>query len=104
MNEPPPVSHASPSNVQQEVEPQAPSWSALLDRPRADRAREFRYRLGQAVVFGLPVIALEQFGHHLGGPESDRWVGILEALLAGWVVYVGAAGLAFEGIVRLAVQ
>ena len=58
--------------------------------------------MGQAVVFGLPVWGLQWFGRSLGGPEADRWVGILQALLAGWVAYVGAAGMLFEGIVRLA--
>lgn len=33
--------------------------------------------------------------------ESDRWVGIFQALLAGWVVYVGAAGMLFESLVWL---
>jgi hypothetical protein len=28
-------------------------------------------------------------------------VGILQALLAGWVVYVGAAGMLFEGLILL---
>jgi hypothetical protein len=41
------------------------------------------------------------FGHALGGPEAERWVGILQALLAGWVMYVGAAGMLFEGLLRL---
>ena len=52
-------------------------------------------------MFGLPVIALEFWGRALGGHEADRWVGILQALLAGWVVYVGAAGMLFEGLILL---
>jgi hypothetical protein len=73
----------------------------LLARPDDQRLREYKYRFSQAVVFGLPVLALEAWGRALGGPESDRWVGILQALLAGWVVYVGAAGMLFEGLITL---
>jgi hypothetical protein len=64
---------------------------------------EFKYRFAQAVVFGLPVVALHYFGSSLGGSptESRRWVGILQSLLAGWVVYVGAAGMLFEGLLLL---
>jgi hypothetical protein len=73
----------------------------LLARPDDQRLREYKYRFSQAVVFGLPVLALELWGRALGGPESDRWVGILQALLAGWVVYVGAMGMLFEGLILL---
>ena len=73
--------------------------SELLARPDDQRLREYKYRFSQAVVFGLPVVALQLWGHALGGPEADRWVGILQALLAGWVVYVGAAGMLFEGLI-----
>ena len=52
-------------------------------------------------MFGLPVLALQWKGTALGGAEADRWVGILQALLAGWVVYVGAAGMLFEGLILL---
>lgn len=41
------------------------------------------------------------FGRSLGGPEADRWVAVLQALLATWVVYVGAAGMLFEGLLLL---
>lgn len=77
------------------------SVAALLQRPDDQRLREYKYRFSQAVVFGLPVIALEVWGIALGGPEADRWVGILQALLAGWVIYVGAAGMMFEGLILL---
>jgi cation transport ATPase len=77
------------------------SVSALLARTDDERLREYKYRFSQAAVFGLPVIALQVWGRALGGPESDRWVGILQALLAGWVVYVGAAGMLFEGLILL---
>jgi len=84
--------------------PPSPSPSRLdelLARPDDQRLREYKYRFSQAVVFGLPVLALEIWGRALGGPEADRWVGILQALLAGWVVYVGAAGMLFEGLILL---
>jgi hypothetical protein len=73
----------------------------LLARPDDQRLREYKYRFSQAVVFGLPVIALQLWGGALGGPESDRWVAVLQALLAGWVVYVAAAGMLFEGLILL---
>lgn len=73
----------------------------LLIRPGDQRLREYKYRFSQAAVFGLPVLALQWKGHMLGGAEADRWVGILQALLAGWVVYVGAAGMLFEGLILL---
>jgi hypothetical protein len=62
---------------------------------------EFRYRCAQTFVFGLPVLALEWLGPRLGGPESARWIGLLQSLLCGWIVYVAAAGMVFEGIVLL---
>src|SRR5688572_15852315 len=73
----------------------------LLSRPDDQRLREYKYRFSQAAVFGLPVIALQWWGHALGGAEAERWVGILQALLAGWVVYVGATGMLFEGLIVL---
>jgi cation transport ATPase len=73
----------------------------LLARPPDQRLREYKYRCAQSIVFGLPVIALQYFGTSLGGPEAPRWVAILQALLAGWVMYVGAAGMLFEGAILL---
>jgi cation transport ATPase len=73
----------------------------LLARPLDQRIREYKYRLAQALVFGLPVIFLQYVGPHLGGAESERWVGVLQAILAGWIVYVGAAGMTFEGAILL---
>jgi cation transport ATPase len=72
-----------------------------LSRPAQQRLREYKYRCAQSLVFGLPVIGLQWFGHRLGGApaESERWVAILQALLTGWVIYVAAAGMLFEGIV-----
>ncbi|HSV14931.1 MAG TPA: hypothetical protein VLI90_11785 [Tepidisphaeraceae bacterium] len=74
---------------------------ALLHRPIEQRAREFKYRFAQSVVFGLPVIALQRYGASLGGPEAARWSGLLQLLLATWVIYVAAAGMLFEGLVTL---
>jgi hypothetical protein len=73
----------------------------FLHRPLEHRAREFKYRFAQSVVFGLPVLALQRYGPALGWVEADRWVGVLQLLLTGWVVYVAAAGLLFEGILLL---
>lgn len=72
----------------------------LLSRPLEQRKREFQYRFAQSVVFGLPVIALQYVGPMLGGisEERERWIGILQLLLTGWIVYVAAAGMVFEGI------
>jgi cation transport ATPase len=74
---------------------------SLLARPDEQRLREFKYRCAQAVIFGLPVIGLQYVGPLLGGPEAPRWIAILQALLAGWVVYVGAAGMLLEGLIVL---
>src|SRR5690349_4546179 len=76
---------------------ESPAPPSILDRPASERRREFKYRFAQSVVFGAPVLALEWFGRGLGGPEADRWVSLFEALLAGWVVYVAAAGMLSEG-------
>lgn len=70
----------------------------MLARPRDQRIREYKYRFAQAMVFGLPVIGLELFGSALGGRDAQRWVGLLQALLTGWVVYVGAVGMAVEAL------
>jgi cation transport ATPase len=69
----------------------------LLARPLEHRLREYKYRCAQALVFGLPVVALQYVGTALGGPEAPRYVAVLQALLAGWVMYVGAAGMLVEG-------
>jgi cation transport ATPase len=77
------------------------SVTTLLDRPPEQRALEFKYRFGQAVVFGLPVLALQAWGMSLGGNEAERWVAVLQALLAGWVVYVAATGMVVDGLLQL---
>jgi hypothetical protein len=78
-----------------------PAFTDLLHRPADQRRREYQYRFAQSAVFGLPVLALQFFGRSIGGPEADRWVAVLQLLLGGWVVYVGAVGMAFEGAVWL---
>jgi hypothetical protein len=77
------------------------STQSVLDRPPEQRLREHKYRFAQSVVFGLPVIALQCFGRSLGGADAPRWVGLFQALLSGWVVYVAAAGMFFEGILLI---
>jgi hypothetical protein len=72
----------------------------LLARPDEQRLREYKYRFSQSVVFGLPVVALQFCGPLLGPTDSDRWVSLLQALLAGWVVYVNLGMLA-EGVLLL---
>ena len=76
----------------------SPEIRAVLNRPATERLREYKYRFAQSTVFGLPVIALHYFGPSLGGPEAGRWAGMLQMLLAGWVIYVGAMGMLVEGI------
>lgn len=70
----------------------------VLQRPDEQRLREHKFRFSQAVVFGLPVLALQLFGSKLGGLEAKRWVVILQAVLAGWVAWTGTAGMLFEGV------
>lgn len=75
----------------------------LLNRPIEQRRLEFRYRCAQAAIFGLPVLVLEYFGPSLGGSaeESRRWLAVFQALLAGWVTYIAAAGMLAEGILTI---
>jgi cation transport ATPase len=44
------------------------------------------------------------WGARLGGPEAPYWVGILQGLLAGWVVYVSGAGMLVEGLLRMTMR
>ena len=74
---------------------------ALLSRSIAERLREHKYRFAQSAVFGLPVVVLQLFGGRLGGLSSGIWVGLIQTLLGGWVVYVAAAGMFFEGFLLL---
>ena len=80
--------------------PEPDPIQTILNRPTAERLREYKYRFAQSTVFGLPVIALHYFGPSLGGPEAGRWIGMLQMLLAGWVMYVGVIGMVVEGILR----
>jgi cation transport ATPase len=75
--------------------------NSVLDRPETERLREHRYRFGQGFVFGAPVVFLACFAEALGGAMAGVWSGLLQALLAGWVIYVGAAGMIFEGMLLL---
>jgi hypothetical protein len=72
-----------------------------LDRPLERRVREFKYRCAQTFVFGIPVLALQMFGRRLGGPESERWIAILQGLLCGWIVYVAAVGMTVGAVIEL---
>ena len=83
------------------MSPPAP-LDQLLARPAAERRREYRYRFGQVVVFGLPVLALQLWGTALGGREAPLWVALFQALLTGWIMYVAAAGMLFEGVLVFA--
>lgn len=69
----------------------------LLARGDEERLREFKYRFGQSIVFGTPVIALQLWGANLGPTDSERWVSLLQAILCGWVVYVNL-GMLVEGV------
>jgi cation transport ATPase len=82
-------------------DPNPISAQELLSRPVEQRIKEHKYRCAQAIVFGLPVLGLQWFGRGLGGSpqESQRWVSLLQALLAGWATYVGAAGMLAEGVI-----
>jgi cation transport ATPase len=91
----------APTTSTADSSPPANAIESLLTRPIDQRIREFKYRFAQATVFGLPVLALQRYGRSLGWVEADRWVGLLQLALTGWVVYVAAAGMLFEGIVLL---
>ena len=70
----------------------------VLSRPLDQRIREHKYRCAQSIVFGLPVIALQYFGHQLGGAESVRWITIMQIVLTGWILFVAATGMISEGV------
>ena len=106
MSPPPPadsasIPHPPPTHSASAPPPHTTHNPSVLDRPPTQRKLEYQYRFAQSAVFGLPVLALQFFGHSLGGAESHRWVAILQVVLAGWVVYVGAAGMLFEGLLTL---
>jgi hypothetical protein len=90
---------APPEPPPLEAEARRRRLDELLARPPQERRREYKYRFGQSVVFGLPVVALQLYGRQLGPTDSQRWVSLLQALLAGWVVYVNL-GMLFEALVR----
>jgi cation transport ATPase len=78
-----------------------PDIQTVLDRPISERLREHKYRFAQCVVFGIPVIALHFLGPKLGGADAARWTGLLQSLLTGWIVYLGAIPLLAEGFLLI---
>ena len=78
--------------------PDPPSLQQLINRPKSERRREYRYRFAQTLVFGLPVIALAVWGPLLGPTDWQRWSTVLQALLTGWILYINL-GLLLEPIV-----
>jgi len=79
-----------------------PDIQTILNRPAAERLREHNYRFAQCLIFGIPVLALQYLGPKLGGSDAPRWTGLLQTLLAGWTVYIGAVPLLAEGFVLMA--
>jgi cation transport ATPase len=73
----------------------------VLERPQDQRMREHKYRCAQSLVFGLPVIGLQYFGRQLGGPESARWVTIMQVVLTGWILFIAATGMLSEGVMLI---
>jgi len=81
--------------------PDHTSIQSILNRPLSERIREHKYRFAQCVVFGIPVIALHYLGPKLGASDAARWTGLLQALLAGWTLYIGAIPLLAEGFLLM---
>jgi cation transport ATPase len=79
-----------------------PDLQTVLNRPASERLREHKYRFAQCIVFGIPVLALQFLGPRLGGGDSGRWTGLLQSLLGGWIVYIGAVPLIAEGFLLIA--
>ena len=82
--------------------PQNSSVESILHRPISERLREYKYRFAQCAVFGLPVLGLHLFGAKLGGPEAGRWIGLMQALLTGWCLYLAALPMLSESLMLLA--
>jgi cation transport ATPase len=99
-NPPPPISDDA---IPRAGAGDAQRLAGLLARPPQERLREYKYRFSQSVVFGLPVVALQLYGRALGPADAERWVSLLQALLAGWVLYVNL-GMLLEGILLLPVR
>lgn len=49
------------------------------------------------------MLALQVFGPELSASadEAGRWVPLLQAVLTGWVCYVGALGMLVEGLIQI---
>ena len=56
------------------TEPLLSRVELLLARPDEQRLREYKYRCAQALIFGLPVMALEYFGRSLGAEYGQTLV------------------------------
>ena len=78
------------------------SIQSILNRPLSERIREHKYRFAQCLIFGIPVLALHYLGPKLGGSDAPRWTGLLQSLLAGWILYIGAIPLLAEGVLLMA--
>jgi cation transport ATPase len=78
-----------------------PTIQSILNRPILERIREHKHRFAQCTVFGLPVLALQFLGPQLGGPEAGRWIGLLQALLSGWCLYLAALPMLSESMMLL---
>jgi len=80
---------------------QDPFIEAVLDRPDAERLREYRHRCAQSLIFGLPVLGLELFGQRLGGPNAHLPVGGFQAILAGWIILICVTPMLIHGFFML---
>jgi cation transport ATPase len=72
----------------------------LIHRSPVERCREFRYRVAQSLIFGLPVLGLQYLGPQLSPrpDEAARWVPLLQAILTCWICYIGALPMLVEGL------
>jgi cation transport ATPase len=75
----------------------------LLSRSSTERCREFRYRFAQCAIFGLPVLGLQWIGPLLSArpDEASRWVPLLQAILTGWICYIGALPMGVEALILI---
>lgn len=82
--------------IQEHQHNEASRLQELLNRPADERLREYKYRFAQSIVFGIPVLLLQWWGTALGPVDHERWVSLIQSLMAGWVIYVNL-GMLFEG-------
>ncbi len=72
---------------------------------REEAARQWKGRLAQALVYGLPAVALHYVAPILaeaGGSRKFLYPWFFEMLLAGWVCVVGAWPVLWQGALSLA--